>query len=345
MSGSVLYDVPGPRAIVRNRILGVITILAVAAVLAFLVWRLAATGQFTAEKWYAFTYTRIWEQILLSTGRTLGAFALAAVGALALGFVLAIGRLSDHAWVRLPFTIVIEYLRAVPVLIMMFLLYYGLPVVGIRMESFWVVVIALVAYNGSVLAEVIRAGVEALPRGQREAGYAIGLRKAGVMRLILLPQAIRAMMPVILAQLVVTLKDTALGFIITYEELLFYAKYLGAQSSLDRPIVQSTIVVGAIYIALCLALSSVARLVEKRLQKSPRVRAAQDAIAPRLHESTNTEIIGVQEAALLDAGPRGDTGASRRRPAAQDGGGGGAAAGGAGRGGDGGTGGDGGGGY
>lgn len=299
MSGSVLYDVPGPRAVVRNRIIGALTILVVAAVVAFLVWRLAATGQFAAEKWYAFSFTRIWEQILLSTLRTLSAFALAAVGALAFGFLLAIGRLSDHAWVRWPFTIVIEFLRAVPVLVMMFLLYYGLPVVGIRMDGFLVVVIALVAYNGSVLAEVIRAGVEALPRGQREAGYAIGLRKAGVMRLILLPQAVRAMMPVILAQLVVTLKDTALGFIITYEELLFYAKYLGAQSSLDRPIVQSTIVVGAIYIGLCLILSGIARLIEKRMQKSPRVRAAQEAMAPRLHEGTNTEVIGVQEAAEL----------------------------------------------
>ncbi|WP_238439389.1 amino acid ABC transporter permease [Microbacterium sp. JZ31] len=299
MSGSVLYDVPGPRAIVRNRILGVLTILVVAAVLAFFLWRLAATGQFAPEKWNAFTYTRIWEQILLATGRTVGAFALAAVGALALGFVLAIGRLSDHAWVRWPFTVVIEFMRAVPVLIMMFLLYYGLPVIGVSLDKFLVVVLALIAYNGSVLAEVIRAGVEALPRGQREAGYAIGLRKAGVMRLILLPQAIRAMMPVILAQLVVTLKDTALGFIITYEELLFYAKFLGSQSQLDRPIVQSAIVVGAIYIALCLALSGVARIVEKRMQKSPRVRAAQEALAPRLHEGTNTEIIGVQDAAEL----------------------------------------------
>ena len=90
--------------------------------------------------------------------------------------------------------------------------------------------IALIVYNGSVLAEVLRAGVESLPRGQREAGYAIGLRKAGVMRLILLPQAIRAMMPVIISQLVVTLKDTALGFIITYPELL----YLRPQPRLER---------------------------------------------------------------------------------------------------------------
>lgn len=299
MSSSVLYDVPGPKAIARNRVIGVLTILAVAAVIGFLIWRLLATGQFAAEKWNAFTYTRVWQSILLATWNTVSAFLVAAVGALAFGFLLAIGRLSDHAWVRIPFTIVIEFLRAVPVLIMMFLLYYGLPVAGVRLDKFVVVVVALIAYNGSVLAEVIRAGVEALPRGQKEAGYAIGLRKSGVMRLILLPQAVRAMLPVILSQLVVTLKDTALGFIITYEELLFYAKYLGAQSGLDRPIIQSTIVVGAIYIGLCLLLSGGARLLEKRMRKSPRVRAAEEAIAPRLHEGTNTALIGVQDAAEL----------------------------------------------
>ncbi len=291
---SVLYDVPGPKAIVRNRILGVLTILVVLAVVGFFVWRLADTGQFTAQKWSAFTYTNVWIEILKATGATLAAFAAAAVGALTLGFVLAIGRLSDHKWVRWPFTAVIEVFRAIPVLVFMFLLYYGFPVIGIRMEPYWAVVIALVCYNGSVLAEVIRAGVESLPRGQAEAGYAIGLRKAGVMRLVLLPQAVRAMMPVIIAQLVVTLKDTALGFVITYPELLFYAKYIGAQPSVGSPIVPATIVVGIIYIALCLILSFVANLVEKRLRRSPRVTQVAAAAQAPQQGGTDTELIVAQ---------------------------------------------------
>ncbi|WP_153064362.1 amino acid ABC transporter permease, partial [Acidovorax sp. ST3] len=170
--------------------------------------------------------TAIWVRFGEATLATLSAFAAAAVGALVLGFVLAIGRLSDHAWVRIPVGWIVEILRAVPVLVFMLLLYYGLPVIGIRLSPYWAVVIALIAYNGSVLSEVIRAGVESLPRGQSAAGYALGLRKSNVMRLILLPQAIRAMLPVIIAQLVVTLKDTALGFIITYPELLYFARQL-----------------------------------------------------------------------------------------------------------------------
>lgn len=292
---SVLYDVPGPKAIARNRIIAGVTVLLVAAVIGFFVWRLVATGQFAGEKWYAFTFTNVWINVAKAAGNTLLAFGAAAVGALVLGFVLAIGRLSDHAWVRAPFTAVIEVLRAIPVLVMMFLLYYGLPAAGVRLEPYWAVVIALIAYNGSVLAEVIRAGVESLPRGQKEAGYAIGLRKSGVMRLVLLPQAVRAMMPVIIAQLVVTLKDTALGYIITYEELLFYARFIGSQSTYGSPIVPATLIVAAIYIVLCLLLSLVANRVEKRLRRSPSTAVA--APARPIAETTDTELIAAQKGA------------------------------------------------
>lgn len=298
---SVLYDVPGPRAVVRNRILGVVTVLIALGLIGFVLWRFYVTGQFSPEKWYAFTFTRIWEQFGLATLRTLAAFAVASVGALILGFILAIGRLSDHAWIRMPITGVTEIFRAIPVLIFMILLYYGLPVIGIKMPSYWAVVIALVAYNGSVLAEVIRAGVEALPRGQGEAGYAIGLRKSGVLRMILLPQAIRAMMPVIIAQLVVTLKDTALGFIITYPELLYFARTLGSTAPLGSPLIPAALIAGAIYVILCLALSYLAYSTEKRLRRSPK--APRIAGSQFTQDASDTELIATQRGVgKFDAG-------------------------------------------
>ncbi len=290
---SVLYDVPGPKAVVRNRLIGAATIAVIVALLGFVVWRFIATGQFTAQKWNVFTFGAVWQGFGVAALRTLGAFAAAAVGALALGFVLAIARLSDHAWVRIPALALVEVLRAVPVLVFMILLYYGLPVIGVRMDPYWAVVIALVVYNGSVLAEVLRAGIESLPRGQREAGYAIGLRKSGVMMLIILPQAIRAMMPVIIAQLVVTLKDTALGFIITYPELLYYAKTLGSNALYGSPIIPSTIIAGTMYIALCLALSYVAYRVELTLRRSPRSAVVAGANQPA-QEVTDTELLVTQ---------------------------------------------------
>ena len=294
---SVLYDVPGPKAIARNRIIGVITVLVIAVGLAWVIWRFAVTGQFTAKKWELFTYSSIWALFGEATLNTLAAFAAAAVGALVLGFVLAIGRLSDHAWIRVPVGWIVEVLRAIPVLIFMMLLYYGLPVIGIKMPSYWAVVIALIAYNGSVLAEVIRAGVESLPRGQSEAGYAIGLRKSGVMRLVLLPQAIRAMMPVIVAQLVVTLKDTALGFLITYPELLYVVKLLGSNAVYGSPLIPAAMVGGSIYVVLCLALSYIAYLLERRLKRSERAQHAVDPMHHPVAAGTDTELIALQKRA------------------------------------------------
>ncbi len=300
MSGaSVLYDVPGPRAVARNRVLGIITVLVVAGILAFIIYRFAASGQFDASKWAVFSYTVVWEGIGRALWATVSAFAVAAVGSLVLGFVLAIGRMSEHAWVRVPVTWIVELLRAVPVLVMMMLFYYGLPSIpgaDIKMTPYMAVVLGLILYNGSVLAEALRAGIEALPRGQAEAGYAIGLRKTGVMTLILLPQAVRNMLPVIVAQLVVTLKDTALGFIITYPELLYYAKQLSSQQG--RPLLQAGLVIGAIYIAMCLILSGVAKWLEVRSTrrlKALKADAPDGGGNPALqHEGTETQVIGLQ---------------------------------------------------
>lgn len=288
---SVLFDNPGPRAVARNRVIGVIVILLVAALFAFVVWRFAESGQFSAEKWRAFGYPLVWQSIGAALGQTLAAFATAGVASIVLGLVLAVGRLSDRRWIRIPVTLFIELFRAIPVLILMMLMYYGLPFVGLKLSPYLAVVIALTLYNGSVFSEIFRAGIEALPRGQREAGYAIGLRKAGVMRLILFPQAIRSMLPVIIAQLVVALKDTALGSIITYNELLYYAKYLGNQPSLDSPIIPAAIVIGAIYIGICLALSGIAKWVEIRTKRSPRVGPGH----PAARATTDTQLIATQD--------------------------------------------------
>ncbi|SMH47622.1 amino acid ABC transporter membrane protein 2, PAAT family [Rathayibacter oskolensis] len=288
---SVLFDNPGPRAIARNRVIGAVVILFVAAVFAFILWRFAESGQFSAEKWRAFQYPLVWQSIGAALGQTLAAFATAGVASIVLGLVLAVGRLSDRRWINIPVTLFIELFRAIPVLILMMLMYYGLPFAGLKLTPYLAVVIALTLYNGSVFSEIFRAGIEALPRGQREAGYAIGLRKAGVMRLILFPQAIRSMLPVIIAQLVVALKDTALGSIITYNELLYYARYLGNQPSLDSPIIPAAIVIGAIYISICLILSGIAKWVEIRTKSSGRGGTGH----PAARATTNTQLLAAQD--------------------------------------------------
>lgn len=269
---SVLFDVPGPKARTRNVYLNIITVIVVLGIVGFILFRFYQSGQFTAQKWEIFTFPLVQQTFLEVIGATLKAFGVAAVGSLIMGILLAFGRLSDAKWVSIPCYWFTELFRAVPLLILMMIVYYGLPSVGVQgITPFIAVVVGLILYNGSVLAEVFRAGIESLPKGQREAGYAIGLSKGQVLRMILLPQAVRAMLPVIISQLVVILKDTALGFLITYNEILYYANFLGSQGQYGSPVVPALMVAAVIYVSLCLILSGIAKLVESKMSSRVKV--------------------------------------------------------------------------
>ncbi|WP_186760320.1 amino acid ABC transporter permease [Arthrobacter alpinus] len=277
---AVLFDVPGPKARVRNVYLNIITVIVVVGIVGFILFRFYESGQFTAKKWEIFTFPLVQQKFLEAIGATLSAFGVAAVGSLILGIVLAFGRLSDTKWVRVPCYWFTELFRAVPLLILMMIMYYGLSSAGIKgITPFMAVVVGLILYNGSVLAEVFRAGIESLPKGQREAGYAIGLTKGQVLRTILLPQAVRAMLPVIISQLVVIMKDTALGFLILYQEILFYANFLGSQIQYGSPVVPGLMVAAATYVGLCLVLSGVAKLVESKMSSRVKVVKAKVGVA------------------------------------------------------------------
>jgi len=278
---SILFDAPGPKARSRYRILGVVTALVILLIVGFVVLRLAQSGQFDAKKWQLFTFPLVQQTIAQSVGATLSAFATAAVLSLVLGVLLAFGRLSDRRWISAPCYGFTELFRAVPLLILMMIFYYGLPTIGVQgITPFSAVVAGLVLYNGSVLAEVFRAGIESLPRGQSEAGYAIGLPKSKVMTSILLPQAVRSMLPVIISQLVVILKDTALGFIVTYNEILFQAKYFGSQIQYGSPIIPAAMVAAVLYVGMCLILAAIAKWLERRLSRKPGVAVAPAASVP-----------------------------------------------------------------
>jgi glutamate transport system permease protein len=268
---SVLYDVAGPRARQRNRIVNVVVLALVLAAVAWAILRLNSSGQFESRRWAQFEYANIQRELLTGLLNTLRAAGTATVLALLFGAVFAAARISDHKWVRLPALLVVELFRAIPLLILMFFFYLGNLQFDLGLNPFWAVVFGLTLYNGSVLAEIFRAGITAVPKGQREAAYATGLRKGQVVRLILLPQAIRAMLPAIVSQLVVLLKDTALGFIITYNELLYVGKQMGARLEFGLPFVPTYMVIAVIYIGLCSLLSLLARYLEGRSRRSRKV--------------------------------------------------------------------------
>lgn len=264
---SVLYDVPGPRARARNRLLSAVFGLALLAAVWFVYVKFDQKGQWAAEKWKPLIQGDVWRNIIIPglTG-TLRAAAVAGVLALVLGTVLGLGRLSDHWWIRVPAGTIVELFRAIPLLVLIFFAFFGsFAVLGVAISAFSAVVFGLTLYNGSVIAEIVRAGVQAVPRGQAEAAYALGLRKGSVLGLIQLPQAVRFMLPVLIAQLVVLLKDSALGYVIGYVELLRQANQIGTEFN---NIVQASILVAIIYIVINLILGTFANRLERRVGRS-----------------------------------------------------------------------------
>jgi glutamate transport system permease protein len=264
----MLYDLPGPRARTRNLIIGAVTAVGAIALVIYVGSHFVATDQFSDVRMAQFQYTAVQKELANGLVATLKAAVIATVLALLFGVVFAAARLSDHAVIRVPAMWIVELFRAIPLLILIFFFYYVPLQYKLHLETLWALVFGLTLYNGSVLAEIFRAGVLAVPRGQSEAAYAIGLRKRQVMMSVLLPQAVRAMLPATVSQLVVLLKDTALGFIITYPELLYAAKQIGGRGSFDFPYVASYLIVAAIYIGICGALSAFAYWLQRRMGRT-----------------------------------------------------------------------------
>lgn len=260
-----LYDPPGPKA--RRRML--VGSLIGTAVLLGIAWlvvgRLIDARQFRSAYWEPFTRPGVQRILLRGLGATLRAAGLSLVLALLLGVVLAVGRRAERRPIRFLAGFTIETFRGLPLLLLIFFAFLGLPRAGIDIGSFGALVIALSLYNGSVLAEIFRAGIEAVPRGQTEAAYSIGLRKGATLRLILLPQAVRTMLPAIVGQLVVLLKDTSLGFIVAYEELLRSGRLVYTNIG---NVIPTAMVVAAIYIVINMTLTGVATWLERRQRRT-----------------------------------------------------------------------------
>ena len=285
-SETVLYDAQGPRARRRTAIGTGIALLIVAGLVYLVVQRLAERDQFSMEKWGPLidpsneAFDAVWRLVGEGIVNTLKAAAIAMVLSVVLGTLIAVARLSLGRAGRIPLIGLVEVLRGLPVVV---LVYFGvrvLPDVGVDLrdlpggQELWGLVIGLTAYNMVIFAEVVRSGVESLPRGQREAALATGLTNGQTMRLVLLPQAFRVMLPALISQLVVVLKDTSLvTFVANYDELLSQGESI--RRNLDNPI-QTFIVIAAIYIAMNYALGRLAQYLQKRQARAGRATAETD---------------------------------------------------------------------
>jgi len=296
---AVLYDTPGPRARRTTLITSIVVGVLVVVGAYFLVYKpLEANGEFTMEKWGPLIdpsneyFSQVWQRIADGFKATLIAAALAVIGSLIFGMLLAVARVElksikhrRYVGVSPPVAVLlrvvtraldwisrifIEVFRGLPVVITIVFVWLGLPSMGVELGNvLWYLVLGLVLYNTVVIAEILRSGMEGLPAGQREAAEAIGLSTGQTIRIILLPQALRIMLPALISQLVVVLKDTSLGFIIGYEEILRVTTQI-VQFLHNQ--IQMYIVVGTIYILINYGLSKLAGYAQRRLARGRKTR-------------------------------------------------------------------------
>jgi glutamate transport system permease protein len=271
---TVLYDAQGPKARRRTLIGTAVAVVALLALGYVVVQRLVEEDQFSMEKWGPLidpsneSFDAVWRLFGIGIMNTIKAAAIAMILSVVLGTLIAVARLSLGRVGRIPLIGLVELLRGLPVVV---LVYFGvrvLPDVGVDLRSLpggqelWGLVIGLTAYNMVIFAEVVRAGVASLPRGQREAALATGLTNGQTMRIVLLPQAFRVMLPAIISQLVVVLKDTSLvTFVANFDELLSQGESI--RRNLDNPI-QTFFVVALLYIAINYTLGRLAQYLQRR---------------------------------------------------------------------------------
>ncbi len=297
---SVLFDAPGPRAKLISNILSVVTIAAVAGVLfwAFTILNapresggMTLPGMFSPTRWDIFKDPEVWKFIGEGVLNTLRAAAVAAIGAVVLGIIFALLRSSTLKWVSRPIAMLQEFFRGMPVLLMMLFI-----LLVASAAPFWAVVVALIVYNGTIIGEALRAGLVALPRGQREAALSIGMPVFQSRMLVEFPQAFRQMLPIIVAQLIVLLKDTSLGYIVGYQETIRTNMTNLATFYGNRYLFSLFAVTLIIYLAINLSLSWFARSLAKRTASGPKGRkrgtTAADVVA---HDAgTDTELLALQ---------------------------------------------------
>jgi glutamate transport system permease protein len=261
---TALGDALGPRGRRRSLIASAVAGAVLAALLALAVYRFYEKGQLDADKWDVFTDWGVVKFMLIGLRNTLYLFLVSAALTLVIGMLAALGRLSRSRPIRWLAGTYVELLRATPLLLLILFASLVLPDYGIDLPLFWYAVIGLTGYNGAVMAEIFRAGILSLEKGQSEAAYAVGLRYWQTMNLVVIPQAVRRMVPALISANVTLLKDTSLAYVVSYEELLRRGRIVGEFS--NNPL-QALIVVALMFIIVNFTLGSIARRLERRQRR------------------------------------------------------------------------------
>ncbi|MBS0474190.1 MAG: amino acid ABC transporter permease [Proteobacteria bacterium] len=259
----ILFGAPSLRAQAIARVASVIAAVVLLLLTAGIVFRFHSAGQLDARFWEFFAWPTTWAFLGKGLLGTMASAAMAAVIALTLGLVLLLGRLARSRLVRWPSVAAIEFLRGTPTLLLIYVCFLVLPQVGIKLSTYWMLTLPVGLSTAAVVAEVYRAGVLAVPRGQTDAARSLGLTEAQVFFFVVFPQALRYIVPALVAQLVIVVKDTTFGYVVTYGELMQNAKVLIANY---HSLVPVYLVVAALY---CLVNYAISRA-SKRLGRTNR---------------------------------------------------------------------------
>ncbi len=228
--------------------------------LLLLIWFIAIPA-ISKGVWEPFSHAGTWRFLLDGLKVTVKVAVYSVVFSMIFGVLFALGRLSSNRVVSTLSVIYIELVRALPSYLIIFYAYIGLPKLGIKLETLWFAVIGLTIYTSAVLAEVVRAGILSVEKGQLEAAYSLGLSSFHTLAFIVLPQALRRMVPAIVSQLITLTKDTSLGYIIALQELTRKGQQL---FQFNGTILETMCVVGMIYFVICYVLSLISTRLEAR---------------------------------------------------------------------------------
>lgn len=256
-----LYEEPGPKTRRKMLVGTALSLAALAALVAWVVYRFWVTGQLAPKYWELFSWRTTWRYLFAGLEGTFAVALMAAVLSIILGMLLMLGRTSHLRVLSVVCAVLTNVLRGIPSLLFIYFFFFAMPNLGIKMPAFWMLCIPVTLAASGVLAEVFRAGVNAVPRGQTEAGLSIGLSRWKVKTKIVLPQAVRLVIPSLISQLVVVVKDTALAYVVSYPDLMQNAQVL--RTNYDA-LVSTFLVVALIYIVINYLINKVAVYVSRR---------------------------------------------------------------------------------
>lgn len=256
-----LYEEPGPKARRRIVIFTVIALAALAALLIVIVRQFFITGQLDAKYWSFFTRYTTWRFLGRGLAGTLEVALAAGAVAFAAGLLLMLGRISTSRLVRGISTALIEFSRGVPTLLFIYFFFLIAPQFGLKLPPFWKISAPVAISAAGVVAEVLRSGVNAVPKGQTEAAVSLGMHKGSVFFKIVFPQALRYVVPALISELVIVLKDTTFAYVVNYSDLMQNARVL--ISNYDS-LLSVYLVTAVIYILINYLLNKVSVAISRR---------------------------------------------------------------------------------